>query len=265
MSLQISPDVTFRLIVDHKRNGRLNMAIDEALMEHAGADKAPAVIRLYGFAPASLSVGRFQRTREVVDFRGVNDAGIDFVRRPSGGLAVLHDQELTYSVALGKHCVSTLSKRHVYMFIVPILLACLESLGIKQLRHVVGKQATGENPDCFAASGEYEINSHAGRKLIGSAQMVSRMAVLQHGSIPLSATNRKVYRYLLNTSDENESSSVSEELGRIITFDEAISHFRDTINMLLHAEISAISDSEMRRAHQLLDSRYNTDEWNQKI
>ena len=261
---RINRDVTFRLIIDHHRDGRLNMAIDEALMEHAGAEDAAPIIRLYGFRPATLSVGRFQRARHVVDFQHLEESGVMFVRRPTGGSAVLHDQELTYSVALGRHMLGTLSKRQMYKFIVPLLLHGLEKLGVPQPHHVVGAQAGGENPDCFAATGEFEIDSHSGHKLIGSAQMVSRTAVLQHGSIPLTPANRMIYRFLLSNNQENQSTSVSEELNRDVGFNEAAAAFKLAIESILDTRTDGIHGSEMKRAEELLNERYSRADWNLK-
>ncbi|HET6486674.1 MAG TPA: hypothetical protein VFH83_09660, partial [Spirochaetia bacterium] len=92
----------FRLIVHPKMDGRWNMAVDEALAEAAGGGQSLPVVRLYGFSPPTLSLGRFQKARGQLDAGRLASDGVVLVRRPTGGHAVLHDDELTYSVALPK-------------------------------------------------------------------------------------------------------------------------------------------------------------------
>lgn len=261
---QIKRNISFRLIVDDQKDGRMNMAVDEALLEQAGNEDAAPVIRLYGFKPATLSVGRFQRTEGIIDFSTLRAVGADFVRRPSGGHAVLHDCELTYSIALGRHILGTLSKRQVYRFIVPILIKGLARLGVLDANHAEGTGSNGNDPDCFASSGEFEIGSRAGSKLIGSAQIVSRSGVLQHGSIPLSGANRKIYQFLVGNRAENQSTSVSEEIDRTVDFSEAISEFAGAIRNAVDTRDDTVSSGEKFRASKLLATRYNRDEWNLK-
>jgi lipoyl(octanoyl) transferase len=255
-------DAVFRIIVDTPGNGGWNMAVDEALMECAGLPGAMPVIRFYHFNPPALSVGRFQKTDSIFDFQALKRDGLSFVRRPSGGQAVLHDQELTYSVAAGKHLFGRLSKRELYRFIVPILIAGLDSLGI------AGSAADGgsgdANPDCFASTGEYEIKSNQGRKLIGSAQMVSRSAVLQHGSIPLGRANRRIHAYILGALSENSSSSLSEESKNPLSVQDATKAFVEAAANIIKIEISTHTPGELSRAEELLAERYETSEWNQK-
>ncbi len=184
------------------------------------------------------------------------------MRRPSGGQAVLHDFELTYSVTAGRHIYNALSKRGFYRFVVPVLLA-----GLKQLM-ISGSAAEGgggnDNPDCFAATGEYEIKSDIGKKLIGSAQMVSRGAVLQHGSIPLGPANRRIHAYIFKAAGENASSSLAEEIGRPVSFDTAVHAFSNAVSHTLKTVPSRLTEEESARATELMSRRYQTDEWNRK-
>lgn len=253
---------TFRLIIDSVRDGRENMAIDEAIMEHAGEPGAKPVFRFYGFRPPTLSVGRFQATDGVFDFEALQRDGITFVRRPSGGQAVLHDTELTYSVAAGRHLFADLNKRGFYRFIVPVLLSGLQRLEVDGNSSESG--GASDNPDCFAATGEYEITGNSGRKLIGSAQMVSRSAVLQHGSIPLNNSNRRIHTYLLGNNGENASSSLTEETGEAVDLATAAEAFAKAVGSILNAEQSELLDKEISRAKELLALRYTRDQWNRK-
>lgn len=253
---------TFRLIVDQPRDGRENMAIDEALMESAGKPGALPVFRFYSFNPPTLSVGRFQETENVFDFEAIRRDGITFVRRPSGGQAVLHDTELTYSAVAGRELVSHLSKRGFYRFIVPVLLEGLKRL---EVSGTAAESGVGSgNPDCFAATGEYEIQSSTGKKLIGSAQMVSRSAVLQHGSIPLGRANRRIHAYILDDRGENTSSSILEETGAPVDVVKAANAFSEALKDILKIKLSRLSDGEKKRAKELLAERYENPQWNRK-
>jgi lipoyl(octanoyl) transferase len=252
----------FRLIRSVPSSGAWNMAVDEALMESAGIPGAPATVRLYSFAPPTLSVGRFQRTKGVFNLGLLESDEVEFVRRPSGGQAVLHSSELTYSVVIGRHSLSGVGKRSVYRLIVPVLLGGLARLAIP------GKETEGgavsRDPDCFAVAGEYEIDTNEGRKLIGSAQMVSRTSVLQHGSIPLDSSYRAISRYIDRGAVGNSSSSLAEELGREVPLSEAMTAYAKGIAEDLGAVDADLTPSEKKRAEELLANQYGRDEWNRK-
>ena len=238
------------------------MAVDEALMESAGVPGASAAVRLYGFSPSTLSVGRFQRTAGVFDLDLLERDSIGFVRRPSGGQAVLHSNELTYSVTIGRHNLSGVGKRSVYRLIVPILLGGLARLAVPG-RETEGGNAS-KDPDCFAVAGEYEIDTDNGRKLIGSAQMVSRTSVLQHGSIPLDPSYRAISRYISGGAAGSGSSSLAEELHRKVPFSEAEEAFATVIRQTLKATDADLTVSEHKRAEELMVTQYGRDEWNRK-
>ncbi len=202
------------------------MAIDEALLEAVGSGQSGPVVRLYGFSPATLSLGRFQRVQDRLIHERLVVDGVTLVRRPTGGHAVLHDDELTYSVCLpkeGSHGGEGTAgvakgagigarKRAVYELIARILLNGLANLGVEG-RVNASQQGDPHNPDCFAAAGEYEITAANGRKLIGSAQMTTRMAILQHGSIPMSNPGNRVRCYVMadRLTDGNSERTGSDE------------------------------------------------------
>ena len=88
----------WRIISSPAADGATNMAIDESILEAVRQEQSPPTLRLYTWKPACLSIGRFQRAARSVDFDALTSLGYDFVRRPTGGRAVLHDDELTYAV-----------------------------------------------------------------------------------------------------------------------------------------------------------------------
>jgi lipoate-protein ligase A len=272
-----------RLLVDGPGNGRWNMAVDEALLQ--GVSESIPVVRLYGFSPPTLSVGRFQRIRGHLDPAILEQRKITLVRRPTGGQAVLHDEELTYAVILGRGHIEPFGKREVYRFIAGLLLRGLEKLGVRgQSSH--SRVGSINNPDCFRSTGEYEIASLSERKLIGSAQVLNRSGSLQHGAIPLSDSYKRIAE-LINIGGEsakadaspddrpaaaskhNDPASLSEELGRPILFLEAqeafAAGFADAFRLLgVKLEPDELSREESRLAEELLDKRYERDEWNLK-
>ena len=247
------------------------MAVDEALAETVGGARSAAsggaeaagVVRLYGFSPATLSLGRFQKTKGQFSFGLLSADGVTLVRRPTGGHAVLHDDELTYSVALPKAGTQLSRKREVYLFIADILLAGLANLGITGTINAAS-QGDIHNPDCFGSAGEYEIADSGGRKLIGSAQMTTRTAILQHGSIPISNPGSRVARYL-EAGPPRESrppSCLGEEAGRALSFEEVRFAFSRAFADRLSAEDSEVLPAEEARARQILESKYGSDGWN---
>lgn len=254
----------FRLLLDGPADGRYNMAVDEALLESVADPNAPPVVRLYGFAPPTLSLGRFQATAGHIDLDAVRADGILLVRRPTGGQAVLHDREVTYSVVMGRTHLAGFSKRKVYRFVADMLLVGLQQLAVPGVL-TGGARGDPRNPNCFAAASEYEIDSAAGRKLIGSAQMVSRHGVLQHGSIPLDGSYLRIHRYLRSEPEGTHgSSSVSAECGRDVGFDEACRAFAAGIRRYVAVADSSRTPDEEARAEELLQQKYTSDTWNQK-
>lgn len=171
--------------------GARNMAVDHALFEAVQAG-GPPVLRLYRWQPACLSFGRNQRAAGVYDPARLRRAGVDAVRRPTGGLAVLHDLELTYCVLIPAHALG--GPRGTYRRINEGLVAGLCRLGVP------ARVAEGGGPGdpsrdaalpCFHAPAEGEVVA-AGMKLVGSAQRCERHTLLQHGSILLDGSQRHV-------------------------------------------------------------------------
>jgi lipoate-protein ligase A len=264
----VRPSETFRLLTEQPGDGRRNMAVDEALAACAGEGLSPPTLRLYGFSPPTLSLGRFQRARELVDPDRLAAEGITLVRRPTGGQAVLHDRELTYAVALGRGHLEPFSKREIYQFIAGLLLAGLEALGIRA-QSSRAAQGSPHNPDCFRSTGQYEIADQGHRKLIGSAQVVTRAFSLQHGAIPLDGSYRRIAGYLRASPGEEHGlpSSLGEELGREVSYGEAAEAFargaRYALERLgLALRPGELTEAEQERAAALLETKYSRDEWN---
>jgi lipoyl(octanoyl) transferase len=175
---------SWRLLLDAAAPGAWNMAVDEVLLDGVVAGTTPPTLRFYQWRPACLSLGYFQ-SFEVVNLDGCRALGVDIVRRQTGGRAILHDRELTYSVALP---LSMLERDGGVLASYYRLSLALRD-GLRRL----GVPATlapstdsplpaGHGPVCFDRPSAHEILLE-GRKLVGSAQVRRGGALLQHGSI----------------------------------------------------------------------------------
>ena len=200
----------WRIINSPAADGATNMAIDESILEAVRQGQSPPTLRLYTWKPACLSIGRFQRAGRSVDFDALASLGYDFVRRPTGGRAVLHDDELTYAVIAGAAELAGAGSSgtgvlDTYLTLSHGLAAGLARMGIpvelaprdagrahrdcgESDERGAGTQHKGRiggSAACFDSPSAYELLA-AGRKIVGSAQVRRGSAFLQHGSIPIS-------------------------------------------------------------------------------
>lgn len=172
-------------------SGLANMFLDEELLARAQEGETAPVLRFYTWNPPAVSLGRFQRMETSVNREACTRRGIDIVQRVTGGRAVLHHRELTYSiVARTDHALFPSDILGTYKIIATGLLAGLKNLGIpaemvsRGGRHAALVKKVAKDPACFSSPSWYEILA-GGRKIIGSAQRRLLCAFLQHGSILL--------------------------------------------------------------------------------
>ncbi|BBE30683.1 octanoyltransferase LipM [Tepiditoga spiralis] len=171
-----------RLIVDDYHNGIWNMACDLAIANNVGNKKSPTTIRLYGWSSPTLSLGKHQKTNNI-NFEYLKEKNIEVVKRPTGGRAVLHDDEITYSFsASSKNIKLPSTVLGSYKIISKALIESLNLLNISC--DVESKKKNTLSKDiCYDASSMYEVTIK-GKKFIGSAQYRNEKFILQHGSIP---------------------------------------------------------------------------------
>jgi lipoate-protein ligase A len=284
---------TWRLLVDEGLSGAMNMALDEALLESA-IDGGSPTLRFYTWRPAALSLGVNQPLGEV-DPAACDRLGFDIVRRLTGGRAVLHQDELTYSIAA--RAADPLVSGGVvesYRKISAALVAGLRLLGARvelsppdRALHASLARARRESdladgqapPEggshgaiCFDASSDYELTS-GGRKLVGSAQARRGGALLQHGSILLDVdweawisvfafrTEAGRLRALRNLP--SRMTSLREELGRTVSEQEVrealLSGFSSAFAIDL--EPGEATHAELARADRLAADKYGSAEW----
>lgn len=188
------------------------MALDEALAESVKRG-GPPVLRFYRWSPACLSLGRNQPARGRYDRAALAARGLDVVRRPTGGRAVLHDRELTYSVAVADGALGP--PREAYAAVNRALVAGLRRLGVPAaLQPGAGRAAAPSLRPCFADPAEGEVVA-GGRKLVGSAQRRSGRTLLQHGSLLLEDDQTAV-RTLLLEGGAGEEAEAPATLGGLL-------------------------------------------------
>jgi lipoate-protein ligase A len=178
--------MAWRLINFKNCNAYENMAIDEAIFTETVRNNKPPTIRFYGWEPAAVSIGYFQDIKKEVNLGKCRDAGVDYVRRLTGGKAVFHDDEITYSVVAinGEHTFPP-DILGTYKVISECLLRGLADLGIKATLAPLGR-ITNKTDDfpacCFSIPSRHELLVGE-RKICGSAQLRSGGGFLQHGSL----------------------------------------------------------------------------------
>lgn len=173
------PSMRWHFLQTAPADGAWNMAMDESLMRRA-ARSGDAVFRIYGWSAPTLSLGRNQRARGCYDASVAAELGVAFVRRPTGGRALLHHREVTYSATLAAAGAGAASA--AYDFINEVLLLALGSLGVGARRATETLSIPPGTRPCFDVPARHEIVVGE-RKLVGSAQWRHAGALLQHGSI----------------------------------------------------------------------------------
>ncbi len=209
----------WRLIYDPPTSGIWNMAVDEAILQAVACGDAPPTLRFYDWDPPCLSLGYGQRANDV-DFEAVTALGWTVVRRPTGGRAILHVDELTYSVALpGDDPLAAGDIVSSYRQISQALTAGLEQLGIHTQSEPQLERRSG-GPVCFETPSHYEITV-GGRKLVGSAQVRRYGGVLQHGSLPLHGDLGRICLALRYPDEAARAAAQRQVRARALTLVEA--------------------------------------------
>ncbi len=219
----MTPPYTFRLLLTPPAAGAWNMAVDEALLDAVARGQAPPTLRLYAWSPPCLSLGRHQPVEDA-DTGRLAARGWDMVRRPTGGRAILHTDELTYAlIAAADHPLMRGGVLPSYRRIAAGLLEALRLLGIEA--RMEGERPPEKQPAavCFETPSSYEITA-AGRKLLGSAQARRHRAVLQHGSLPLRGDLGRIADALHFPDEAAREAARAAVRARAITAAEAAGH-----------------------------------------
>lgn len=275
---------TWRFIKSGAMDPAWNMAIDEAIMNAVSEGKAPPTLRFYGWQPPTLSIGYFQKAADEIDLEKVEARGIGFVRRPTGGRAVLHDQELTYSMILSESYPDMpKSVTESYRILSNGLLHGFRRLGLQaDMVNLAdeaekAKYASAGSAACFDSPSWYELVVE-GRKVAGSAQMRQRGVILQHGSILLDMDVDLLFDLLyypnerlrerLKKSFRDKAVAINDIKRALeqppVTLAETEAAFEQGIpeGLGIKLELGDLSDWEQAEAKRLIEEKYGNREWN---
>jgi len=244
--------------LDEPASGVRNMAVDHALAENCVAT-GEGVLRFYRWTSPTVSLGRNERALGLYNASDVSTHTIDFVRRPTGGRAVLHDRELTYAVACPLEDLDGL--RALYRRVNEGLVRGLQALGADVALHQTEERAPApdEGP-CFRTPVSDEV-IWRGKKLVGSAQVRIGRAVLQHGSLIVEGDQAMVSELKGEEAGE-QPATLDEVLGGVPHWDELSEALREGVAGVLGgvwvpSVMSAVEGSTASR----WEGRYGSDEW----
>jgi len=269
------PLAHWRLLNTGAADGATNMAIDEAILRAVARELVPPTLRFFAWEPPCLSLGQAQSSSDV-DWAACAQRGYTVVRRPTGGRAILHTDELTYSVTAPETepCVEggiVASYRRLSQG----LLEGLRLLGVSSIKvHHPDVESSPPNdsqgPVCFEVPSTYEITVD-GKKLIGSAQVRREGVVLQHGALPLTGDLARICQVLTSPPAparvRARATTVESALGRAVSFEEAAQAIARGMASALNLELTPgdLLPQERAWADELRRTRYATDEWNRRL
>jgi lipoate-protein ligase A len=282
------PFAQWRLIHSPLSDGATNMAIDEAILLGIAEGSTPPTLRFFHWSPPCLSLGYAQPGADV-DRSRLEALGWDLVRRPTGGRAILHTDELTYSVAAPVGEPRMLGGiLESYRRLSTGLMAGLIGLGVRAEAEAKPQKPEGMSEVewaavCFEVPSHYEITA-GGKKLLGSAQVRRRGAVLQHGSLPLHGDIARICDGLRFASEEQRATAKARVRSRATTVAAALAEagaspqpsvtwadaagalargLAERLNLeLVEAELTS---AEVERAETLRRERYAAEVWTLKL
>ena len=257
-----SGSLRWRVVRDEPLPGALNMARDHALA--VTLPPGEGVLRLYRWGSPTVSFGRNEPAKGLYSLGRAEEEGVTFVRRPTGGRAVLHHLELTYALVFPTGIFGGLKR--TYRLINRGLLEGLEGLGASvQLAVSTGPSLPPDAGPCFRQPAEGEVTA-LGRKLIGSAQVRIGGFILQHGSIILDGNQEVLRRLRIDDEPVPPPATLRSILGRVPEADVLCSFIRDGLAETLGGswtEDGYRSDEKM--AAEGLEAHYEDPDWTWRV
>ncbi|WP_167260861.1 lipoate--protein ligase family protein [Alkalibacillus almallahensis] len=255
----------------------VNMAVDECLLNWQKEGKMKPTLRFYGWTEPSLSVGQFQSVEQSIDFESVEAYHCQFVRRLTGGSAVLHDDELTYSIVLPEdHQMISSSIKDAYYTLSQGLVKGFEQLGIRVEHATPSEQSASNRSDvCFERPAYYELLAQE-KKLSGNAQIRKDGVLLQHGSIPLTLDTTMLFDLFRFPNEEfknHRRQLFKEKATTINQLNHDEFNYDDVKNALKKGFDEAfdvklvpyeLTKEQWDEVYQLVKFKYGNDNWNFK-
>lgn len=264
----------WRLLPFRCGNAYENMAIDEALFRLNHKDDAPPTVRFYCWEKPTVSLGYFQEAAKEINLDTCSHLGIDLVRRPTGGKAVLHGYDITYAV-VAKETNPLFSKDilDTYRSISHCIAEGLNSLGINAVMADEPRKGISPSlkPCCFASPSRYELLVD-GKKICGSAQARSQGVFLQHGSLLLDFNAREslsVLKSYTHAPDQIESlfnsvTSIRHCIGHdieTVTLCDVLKTGFEKVLGICFMDIG-LTTGEKELMTELLKNKYSSNQWN---
>ena len=266
----------WRILPFERAAAAKNMAIDEAVFRKNIRGESPPTLRFYGWRSPALSIGYFQDYRKEVDDEACRKFGVEVVRRPTGGKAVLHERELTYAVVAGADTgLFPPDILKTYLVIGRCLAEGLAGVGIRaEMKEDGRRPPDGALPSaCFSFPSRYELLV-GDRKICGSAQMRSQGAFLQHGSLltafdPLRTCEVMLpHRRLEKEADRlrNAVTSVGEQAGPALDEEGLRRALREGFERTLGIRLreGMLTPGEQALRDELVEKKYGREEWNRE-
>jgi lipoate-protein ligase A len=261
---------TYRFLDTGVQDAALNMAIDESVLIHHLRGDVPPTLRVFRWSKPSISLGRFQSVEREIESERCQELGVELVRRPTGGRAVYHRDEFTYSIVIGKQYGVPAGVVAAYAYLAQGLLNALQYLGV---RAEMSEEHVSKNPSaaCFASSTQADLTA-GGFKIIGSAQVWRDDALLQQGSLPLDDRSAEFFS-MLRFPDEaarglaltryRETTTPLHTFVPTAMWEQVSDAFRVGFSDMLQADFipGALSQSEWDMANQLVEEKYSKLEW----
>jgi len=246
----------YRMIPFRYFNAYMNMAIDEAIMEAVRNGNSPPTIRFYGWDPSAVSIGFFQGIRNEVNLSATRDAGVDVVRRMTGGGAVYHDVsgEVTYSI-IGKVESFPVNIINSYHLICSDIVYALDLMGIKAN---------------FAPVNDILVNE---QKISGNAQTRRNGIFLQHGTILYKVDVEKMFSLLYVSAEKISDKLIKSVQKRVTSVSDLVEVSMGELQTSLQTgfsrnrkiEMGDYSTKELQRATQLVKEKFQTEAWNFRL
>ena len=265
---------SYRFLDTGNSSAALNMAIDEAILTFHLRGETPPTLRAFTWDRPAISLGRFQDVEREILTEECAARGVDLVRRPTGGRAVMHADEFTYSVTISTAYGVPSGVVAAYSWLAQGIIAALEEFGISSVvsTNRVSKQQTAA---CFAFSTQADLTSN-GRKLVGSAQVWKEDTVLQQGTIPLEGRGPLLFSLLKYPTEEARQTALEayqEATASVRTF--APSATREDVGAAFARGFCAalgvpfepmpLTEGELRLAEELAATKYALLDWRQLL
>jgi lipoate-protein ligase A len=262
--------IPYRFINTGIQDAALNMAIDEAILIHHLRGDIPPTLRVFRWSQPTISLGRFQNVEREIELERCHEREVALVRRPTGGRAVYHQDEFTYSIVIGKRYGVPSGIVAAYAYLAQGLLGALQLLGVQA---EMSDERVKKHPSaaCFASSTQADLTS-GGFKLVGSAQVWKEDVLLQQGSLPLEDRANDFFDLLHYPDEETRQQALAiyrqqttplHTFAPTATWDNLAHAFQQGFSGFLGHKFvqDELSSPEWELARQLANDKYSQIVW----